>query len=277
MCGKLAMNTHGDRAEKVSVKTIGSIFSQEYQKKMRKSHHIHYKPEAISRYYKVFMKSVKLGERHILLRISDEVDLSPALLARNILEWHLSNTRYGGELPPKSLVTQMMREPLMIEDTVLSREVHECAVFDEHYGPIVDNIKRSIGHEYEFNLEYQLDLLGLSYIGENEMRKQGYDKTPDVKFEIPIAVDGYVINWIESKASFGDEHSHKTYLKDQFWSYWNRFGPGMVIYWFGFIDELDNNTEKGIILRDSFPQNIVTLDPKAKTEVSKLFEPSKVT
>ena len=35
-----------------------------------------------------------------------------------------------------------------------------------------------------------------------------------------------------------------------------RFGPGMVIYWFGFIDELDVNQEKGIILRDCFPQNI---------------------
>lgn len=40
-----------------------------------------------------------------------------------------------------------------------------------------------------------------------------------------------------------------------------RFGPGMVIYWFGFIDELNINQEKGIILRDHFPEEIVKMDP----------------
>ena len=39
-----------------------------------------------------------------------------------------------------------------------------------------------------------------------------------------------------------------------------RFGSGMVIYWFGFIDQLDNNKNRGIILSDRFPQQIVTLD-----------------
>lgn len=35
----------------------------------------------------------------------------------------------------------------------------------------------------------------------------------------------------------------------------------MVIYWFGFIEELDNNRDKGIIVCDHFPDNIVFYDP----------------
>ena len=38
-----------------------------------------------------------------------------------------------------------------------------------------------------------------------------------------------------------------------------RFGPGLVIYWYGFIQELDCNRERGILLHACFPTDIVTL------------------
>uniref|UniRef100_A0A8C6F4V8 CDAN1-interacting nuclease 1 n=2 Tax=Odontoceti TaxID=9722 RepID=A0A8C6F4V8_MONMO len=94
---------------------------------------------------------------------------------------------------------------------------------------------------------------------EDQLRAKGYDKTPDFILQVPVAVEGHIIHWIESKASFGDECSHHAYLHDQFWSYWNRFGPGLVIYWYGFIQELDCNRERGILLQACFPTNIVTL------------------
>jgi len=61
---------------------------------------------------------------------------------------------------------------------------------------------------------------------ENDMRKLGYDKTPDIKLEIPIAVKDQVVCWVESKASFGTPETHEQYLKDQYYSYLNR----LVIY-----------------------------------------------
>ncbi|XP_060069679.1 CDAN1-interacting nuclease 1-like [Ylistrum balloti] len=248
----------------VSVGALGSIFAQDYQKKMRKTHHLHYSPDTTEYYYDKYKDGVDSGQKHVIMTIARNIDLSPSLLSRMILERHLSRTKYGGDNPPRSQVTQMMKDTTLIENPVLANEIYECVLSDDQYGPLVDKIKHSIGHEYEFKLNRTLDSLKLSYIGEDQMRAKGYDKTPDVKLEVPIAVDGHMVNWIESKASFGDEYSHRSYLKDQFWSYWNRFGPGMVIYWFGFIDELDSNTEKGIILRDSFPESIVRLNPVVK-------------
>ncbi|XP_071080452.1 CDAN1-interacting nuclease 1-like [Haliotis cracherodii] len=251
----------------VPKKTIGSILSQEYQRKTRKSHHYHSNQDALEHDYSVYLTGVEAKQEHILLTLADTTDQNASMLARRILDKYLSEQN-GGKSVHKSIVSSMIKDPNLIDDPVLAREVFQCIVCDDYYGPYVESIKRSVGHEYEFKLTKTLDELGLSYIEEDQMRERGYDKTPDVKLEIPIAVDGHIVNWVESKASFGDEMSHRGYLKDQFWAYWNRFGPGMVIYWFGFIDELDVNQDKGIILRDSFPENIVKMNPLLKQEVT---------
>ena len=44
-----------------------------------------------------------------------------------------------------------------------------------------------------------------------------------------------------------------------------RYGPGMVIYWFGFIDDIDSNRDKGIIVCDDFPTNIEICDPSKES------------
>lgn len=64
------------------------------------------------------------------------------------------------------------------------------------------------------------------HLDEHDLRARGYDKTPDFKLEVPIAVGSYIVNWIESKASFGDVQSHNKYLEEQFWSYQNRYVAG---------------------------------------------------
>lgn len=62
------------------------------------------------------------------------------------------------------------------------------------------------------------------------MRKLGFDKTPDLKLDVPIAVDGKVVNWIESKALFADQARHSKYLQEQLWSYWNRYVSGVQLF-----------------------------------------------
>jgi len=145
-------------------------------------------------YYKRYLAGVAQdSEEPVLLRIAEEVDLSHSLLARIVLERHLSHTCYEGQNPPRGVVSQMIKDPLsLIEDKTLANEVNQCILNDPNYGPLMDNIKRSIGYEYELILRERLQNRGIPFLGEDDMRSRGYDKTPDCKLEIPIGkCEGY--------------------------------------------------------------------------------------
>lgn len=228
------------------------------RKRIKRTYWKHHSAEATSSYYQRYLNGVMRNPAApVLLELANEVDFSPALMARIVLEEFLH--QQGGVIPTKPIINSMMREPSKIPDRILASQVFQCSVNDCCYGPLVDCIKHATGHEHEILLRDMLQEKNLSFLDENQLRAKGYDKTPDIILEVPVAVEGHVIHWIESKASFGDECSHQSYLHDQFWSYWNRFGPGLVIYWYGFIAELDCLRERGILLKDHFPTDIVTL------------------
>jgi len=42
-----------------------------------------------------------------------------------------------------------------------------------------------------------------------------------------------MVCWIDSKALFGDVNTHQTSVLPQAEAYVHRFGPGLVLYWFG--------------------------------------------
>ena len=152
-----------------------------------------------------------------------------------------------------------MRDTTLLGDARLANEVWLATIEDHSYGPFAEAIKASVGEEHEQKIKDILKEKDIPYCDEHVLRGQGYDKTPDIKLEIPLALEegGHIINWIESKALFGDPESHSGYLKDQFWSYWNRFGPGMVIYWSGYVKQLDIHRSQGIVLCDHFPEKII--------------------
>ncbi|KAL4519689.1 hypothetical protein Ndes2437A_g07867 [Nannochloris sp. 'desiccata'] len=67
-------------------------------------------------------------------------------------------------------------------------------------------------------------------------------------------VNGRIICWIDSKATFGDEGQHASYRELQYEKYSNRYGPGMVIYWHGYLADLQK-LEENVLLVDKFPQS----------------------
>ncbi|XP_049596462.1 CDAN1-interacting nuclease 1 [Syngnathus scovelli] len=247
-----------DRFPNHSQSTLLSIFSLEYQKRTKRTNAKHHAPDVIESHYRRYLSEATAHPSGpVLLELANEVDMSPALMARIILDRFLQDQEGG--LPSKSVLNSMLKEPSLIPNQTLAKNVYQCTVNDCCYGPLVDCIKHAIGQEHEVLLCDKLKEKNLSFLDENQLRAKGYDKTPDIILEVPVAVEGHIVHWIESKASFGDDHSHRTYLNEQFWSYWNRFGPGLVIYWYGFIGELDCQRDRGILLKDHFPTDIVVL------------------
>ncbi|XP_061752037.1 CDAN1-interacting nuclease 1 isoform X2 [Nerophis ophidion] len=204
-----------------SQSTLLSIFSLEYQKRIKRTISRHHAPDVIESHYQRYLSKAKAHPTApVLLDLANEVDFSPALMARIILDRFLQDLE--GEMPSKTVLNNMLKEPSLIPDQTLAKNVYQCTVNDCCYGPLVDCIKHAIGQEHEVLLCDKLKEKNLSFLDENQLRARGYDKTPDIILEVPIAVEGHIIHWIESKASFGDTHSHRTYLNEQFWSYWNR-------------------------------------------------------
>ncbi|KAF4320389.1 hypothetical protein BBO99_00004309 [Phytophthora kernoviae] len=129
-----------------------------------------------------------------------------------------------------------------------------------------------MGVEYEYLLLETLRNRQLVFESEDMLREKGLSKTPDVRLLLPIGVQDpknsqlHVVNWIDSKAMFGDRHIHETENANQLQGYVNRYGPGMVIYWFGHVAQLSSDSD--IFITDTFPQEISlpgAFDPLAST------------
>jgi len=258
----------------VGADTLHSIIAQLYTRFIKVNHRFSTSVENRKKIYKQFLNQIQSGApQGIIVRLAIQHKTSPALAAKIIVEEYLKQenniteqkeTANNDKRAPNSLrlqVNQLTKNHSLIEDCDLAYEVLLAKLKDHCYGHIAESIKQSIGEEHEQKIKDKLKELNIPFSDEHVFRSRGYDKTPDVKLEVPVAINGKIINWIESKALFGDRESHERYLKDQFWPYWNRFGSGLVIYWFGYIKQLDNSTDNEIVLCDHLPTDIVYYNP----------------
>ncbi|KAM8708585.1 hypothetical protein ACLKA7_015541 [Drosophila subpalustris] len=184
----------------------------------------------------------------LLIRMACVEGISPIALCRIILQ-----EKY--ELKQRPQVSCLLKHPHLISDPRLAENVQQCLYSDNQEGPLTDLRRRIVGEEYEVKLKHLAKEAGIHFYDEQDLRRMGYDKTPDIKMILPFLYKGSVVNWIESKANFGDPKGHKWNIQQQLQSYCNRFGPGIVIYWFGYHEETpqlpDNNI--GITVLTDFP------------------------
>eukprot|EP00743_Colponemidia_sp_Colp-15_P004297 GILK01004635.1.p1 GENE.GILK01004635.1~~GILK01004635.1.p1 ORF type:complete len:283 (-),score=28.43 GILK01004635.1:537-1385(-) len=265
LCAKLGSRANIESLSQqynVPYDTLVSMYGQKYQEEIRKTQHIHKRPQAIRQYLQWYEEG-----QHIAL-IAQQIGYSSYLLARLILEHKLE--------VGKPVISQLMKDPSRIAEPRLREEVVTCIEEDANYSPYIDRIRRLTGLEYEYILMEKLRNRGIAFSTEDDLRRRGSFKTPDIKLEVPIGVHGRVIHWIESKAMFGDEYTHAKHLEDQLRQYVNRHGSGMVVYWFDFIESL--NCDKDILLVSDLPADLVQIHKmRSKYDAVDWTQPSAAT
>ncbi|XP_017138375.1 protein C15orf41 homolog [Drosophila miranda] len=188
------------------------------------------------------------NDNALIIRMACAEGANPVAMCRVLLQ-----EKY--DLKQRPQVSRLLKYPHLIKDPQLAANVQQCMYSDNQEGPITDLRRRIIGEEYELKLKHLAKEAGIHFYDERDLRRMGYDKTPDIKMILPFLHKGTVVNWIESKANFGDPKSHKWNINQQLQSYCNRFGPGIIIYWFGYQEETptlpDNNI--GITVLMDFP------------------------
>jgi hypothetical protein len=186
----------------------------------------------------------------------------PAPYARAVLLEAIREAHPGAtQVKINALVAAVLREQEANTsaglDMDLLRAVSECSRRDALHGSVSSDIRQAVGAEHEHRLVEALRTRGIPCLTEDTLRARGFAKTPDVKLEVPVMVAGrHVVCWIDSKASFGDERYHSD-NRVQYAGYVNRFGPGMIVYWFGMVDTL--NTDKDIFCVTRLPEEMVLL------------------
>ena len=228
-----------------SYETLMGLYEQLCSRQMARNFYL------VKQHGNQFVKQYLSGRS--LLDIADWINLSPTMVARRVLELHFR--------VPRKNITRLLKDPASVEDLRMRDELIMCIEVDEYSGPRIDRIKTVLGMEYEQKLVDEISNLRLEFETEEDLRARGCHKTPDVLLRVPVAFCDRVVCWIDSKAKFADEYTLNKDYTDSLSSYVGRFGPGMVVYWFGFIQDCDSPVlhDSGVLAVDKFPTDLEVL------------------
>lgn len=132
-----------------------------------------------------------------------------------------------------------VRDPTLLESDETADEVREAVRNDIVYSPEANDRQKERGIWGEDLAHQWLDGQGITYRTEDDLRGTEFTKTPDCLLDHPVIYEDKEIYWVESKASFGDNTEFRFNARKQLVPYTKLFGPGLVVYWVGCLDDLD--------------------------------------
>lgn len=161
--------------------------------------------------------------------IADDIGMPPMLVAMEIFS--VNGT-------PRKTFWEYVKDPSKLYSAETAAELEEARRADIVFSPEGEARSKERGIWGEGLLWEWLDGQGISYTTESDRRNEG-KKTPDCLLDRPMKLQGREINWIESKASFGDRTEFAYNCRRQLIPYTELFGPGAVVYWVGHVDGLE--------------------------------------
>jgi len=221
------------------VGVIASILHQKIIDYVKKQYYIIQNKSAL------LLKKWKRGSS--IIQLSEEYKFPPTLIATTLLKEMGMSKKY---------VFNHLDE---IEDNRLASEIKEALEIDLYFSPEAHSFQARKGILGEMIVAKWLEYRNIEYLTEEELRKQSAEKTPDFFLPDPVEIRGQQVNWIESKAVFGNETDHQTYIKKQFFHYEELYGSGMVIYWYGYVDgiSLEGHVISDYRIDDEFDPDIL--------------------
>lgn len=164
-----------------------------------------------------------------IVALAKELNFPPILLAMLVFQ---------ADRMPRKTFWKYVRDPETCHNERIRKEIQKINAADIIYSPKGMEVQEKRGQWGEKQLQEWLNIHGLKYRTEAELRGK-YPKTPDALLAEPMELNGVVVNWIESKASFGDEIELKKNIRKQLKPYTELFGNGAVVYWFGYIEGIE--------------------------------------
>jgi len=201
-------------------KLLDTLFTQKVNREVKKRFYI------VKQNSKKMLRDWQKGTT--IMELSDRYRFPPILIAMFLfLEDGASKKEFWGYI----------NDPDQLEASTAA-ELREAVENDIVYSPDANIRQRERGLWGEDLLHQWLDGQGITYRTENDLRGEETTKTPDCLLDHPVVYQGHVINWVESKASFGDNTEFKFNSRKQLVPYTELFGPGLVVYWVGCLDDL---------------------------------------